>query len=159
MSGKILSSLILFLSAYSFQGCFFSKSTNRLQPLEKELDRTSWVVYSLNDSTRIDTITFTFGYDNLTGGILNFLEYKNGHVKELSTFSTSKNTITFVSYSTAPPSVIFASDSCKGESKLLYSNNGLSYIFYERYCNDEKKRITNDSLNIKFRQLETVADN
>jgi hypothetical protein len=159
MSGKTPSLLILFLLAYSIQGCIFNKSTYRSQPLLKELDRTSWVLYSLNDSTRIDTMTFTFGYDNLTGEIFNVLEYNDGHTKEISLFSTSKNTITFISYWAAPPSVVFSSDSCRGESKLLYSNNGLSYIFFDRYCNDVKKRITPDSLNIKFRRLETVVDN
>ena len=158
MSSKFLSSLILFLSVCSFQGCFLSKSSHRLQPLEKELNRTSWLIYSLNDSTRIDTMTFTFGYAN-TGGILNIVEYISGHTKELCEFRTSKNTIRFLSYSTAPPLVAFASESCRGESRLLYNNNGLSYVFFDRYCNNLKKRITQDSLNIKFRRLETVATN
>lgn len=63
--------------------------------LQKSLNNSIWELTRVNDHSRRDTISFSFGYSN-TNDELNLLAIHSGPLRELSTFSLSKRKIRFV---------------------------------------------------------------
>lgn len=146
----IISALIL--STFSIKSCMLVKKNGKSLYMFKELNRTSWLLYSSGRNTGADTITFSFGRYN-TGGEFNLLEYHSNEIKELCEFKLSKDTIIFNSYSAVPIASISNSDSCRLVSRIIYTNGSLRYNSIDKVCGENITRLDRELLNIRIRKL------
>jgi len=84
-----------FLLLFFLTSCMVDKSHNR-EYLQKSLHNSTWEISNVNDQSRSDTISFSFGFTD-TKEELNLIDIHSNRRKELCEFSYTKRKIRFVS--------------------------------------------------------------
>src|SRR5687768_8043648 len=143
--------LHLLLIALTIFSCVPSKHSTSYA-LSRELNQTRWTIHNRTDSSKADTIEFSFGYIN-SGEVLNLIAYNSNDKKELCEFRVVNDLIIFTSYSTSPPFIGIDFCKCVTENVLSYNNQQLHYKSLISICGKDKKELLIETSVLEVRKL------